>query len=185
MQKFNEKTLEDQQIFKGKIIDVHVETVRLPNNKIAKREVVRHPGAVAVLALTTEGKIVLVEQFRKALNRSIIEIPAGKLEKNEDPYDCALRELKEETGCIPANIKHIVSFYTSPGFANEIIHLYLASDCMFGTNELDDDEFVEIRSVTLEEAKSLIRSEQIMDAKTVLAIYYWNLISKGLDPHEK
>lgn len=176
MDKLFEQTLEDQQIFAGKIIDVHLQKVKLPNGKESYREVVFHPGAVAIIPLTPDGKLIVVRQFRKALNRSIIEIPAGKLEKNEDPHACALRELREETGCTVEQLKKIVSFYTSPGFANEIIHLFLAENCIIGNNQLDEDEFVELVTVTLEEAKQLIAQQQIIDAKTILAVYYWELM---------
>lgn len=176
MDKFKEITVDEQNIFKGKIIDVFLQTVELPNRKLAKREIVRHPGAVAILPLTKDNRLIVVEQFRKALERSIIEIPAGKLDPGEDPYQCAVRELKEETGCSSNSMEHVVSFYTSPGFANEIIHLYRAFDCDFGENKLDEDEFVELLTITLEEAKQLIREQRIIDAKTILAIYYWELI---------
>lgn len=176
MDKLYEKTLEDKSIFQGKIIDVHLQKVKLPNGNESYREIVYHPGAVAVLPLTTDGRLIVVRQFRKALERSIIEIPAGKLEKNEDPYMCALRELKEETGCTTDDLRFVVSFYTSPGFANEIIHLYLAQNCILGANQLDEDEFVELLTVTLEEAKKLILEQEIIDAKTILSIYYWELL---------
>lgn len=176
MDKLFEQTLEDQKIFEGKMIDVHLQKVKLPNGKESYREIVYHPGAVAILPLTPDGKMIVVRQFRKALNRSIVEIPAGKLERNEDPYICALRELKEETGCTPDELTFIVSFYTSPGFANEIIYLYLAKNCVIGENQLDEDEFVELGFVTLEEAKKLIAEQQIIDAKTILAVYHWERI---------
>lgn len=179
MKKFNEKTVFDEQIFNGKIIDLHLQTVELPNGKLAKREIIRHPGAVAILPFTNDGKLIVVEQYRKALNRSIIEIPAGKLEGDEDPYLCAMRELKEETGYTSNQVKHLVSFYTSPGFADEIIHLYTAFDCDPGEIQLDEDEFVEPITITLDKARQLIKDQQIIDAKTILSIYYWELLMKG------
>lgn len=179
--KFYEKTLTDDQIYNGRIIDLHVKTVELPNGKTGKREVVHHPGAVAILAFTTDEKLIVVEQFRKALERTIIEIPAGKLEKAEDPLDCAIRELREETGYTSEGMKFLVSFYTSPGFADEIIHLYMAKDCVIGHNQLDDDEFVEPLMITFEQAKQLIKEQKIIDAKTILAIFYWELLIKGKD----
>lgn len=179
MEKFNEKTIHDEQIFQGKMINLHVQTVELPNGKYSKREIVRHPGAVAILPFTTDGKLIVVEQFRKALDRSIIETPAGKLERNEEPLLCAMRELKEETGYTSKQITYLVSFYTSPGFADEIIHLYIAYDCVPGENQLDEDEFVEPLTITLEEARQMIKNQQIIDAKTILSIYYWELLTKG------
>lgn len=179
MKKFNEKTIHDEQIFQGKMINLHVQTVELPNGKYSKREIVRHPGAVAILPFTTDGKLIVVEQFRKALDRSIIETPAGKLERNEETLLCAMRELKEETGYTSKQITYLVSFYTSPGFADEIIHLYIAYDCVPGENQLDEDEFVEPLTITLEEARQMIKNQQIIDAKTILSIYYWELLTKG------
>ncbi len=180
VKKFYEKTIKEEEIFHGKVINVHLQTVELPNGQLTKRELVRHPGAVAILPLTTDGKLIVVEQYRKALERSIIEIPAGKLEDNEDPYACAIRELKEETGYTSNNVSHLVSFYTSPGFADELIHLYIAHDCVPGEIQLDEDEFVESRIITLAEAHQMILEQQIIDAKTILSIYYWELLSKGL-----
>lgn len=179
LNKFHEKTITDDQLYKGRIIDLHLQTVELPNGKTAKRELVRHPGAVAILPLTHDGKLIVVEQFRKALDRSIIETPAGKLEKNEDPFLCAMRELREETGYTPARMEHLVSFYTSPGFADEIIHLYIAYDCIPGETQLDEDEFVELLTITLTEARQLIKEQRIIDAKTILSIYYWELLLRG------
>ena len=127
MKSLEEKTLSTQQIFNGKVISLQVDEVELPNGKKAKRELIKHPGAVAIIAITDENKLVLVEQYRKALQRTIVEIPAGKLEKGEEPLECAKRELEEETGYECKSIELVTSFYTSPGFADEIVHVYLAT----------------------------------------------------------
>lgn len=128
MANFEEKTLESKLIYKGKVIQLELEQVELPDGKQSTRELVRHPGAVAVIATTEEGKIILVEQYRKALEKSIVEIPAGKMEKGEDPKQTAWRELYEETGYQAGSLELLTSFYTSPGFADEIIYIYEASE---------------------------------------------------------
>ncbi|MFJ8065193.1 NUDIX hydrolase [Psychrobacillus sp. NPDC096426] len=174
MKKFEEKTIQTEQKFKGRIITLQVDDVELPNGKTGKREIVKHPGAVAIIAITKDKKIILVEQYRKALERSIIEIPAGKIEPNEAPEVTALRELEEETGYTTNKLQYIQSFATSPGFADEIIHLYLAENIVKVEEkaELDEDEFVELMHVSLDEMESMISSKQIYDAKTAFA-FLW------------
>ncbi|UQZ46560.1 ADP-ribose pyrophosphatase [Bacillus sp. PK3-037] len=177
MKHLEEKTIAKEQIFSGKVIDLYVEDVELPNGKTSKREIVKHPGAVAVLAVTDEGKIIMVKQFRKPLERTIIEIPAGKLEKGEEPEYTALRELEEETGYTAKKLTKITAFYTSPGFADEIVHVFLAEELsvLEEKRELDEDEFVEVMEVTLEEALKLVESREVYDAKTAYAIQYLQL----------
>ncbi|MGE7621645.1 NUDIX domain-containing protein [Viridibacillus sp. NPDC096237] len=174
MKKFEEKTINSKKIFEGRVISVKVDEVTLPNGNTSTRELVNHPGAVAIIPITNKGKIVLVEQYRKPLERSIIEIPAGKLEKGEKPEYTAIRELEEETGYGSKNFTFVQSFATSPGFADEVIHIYAARDLYRIENpaELDEDEFVELLEVTLEEAEQMIREERIYDAKTVFAIMW-------------
>jgi ADP-ribose pyrophosphatase len=174
MNKFEEKTINTVKIFDGKVVKLQVDEVILPNGKQSKRELIKHPGAVAVVPITKEGKIVLVEQFRKPLEKSIVEIPAGKLEPGEDPQETALRELEEETGYTTKSLTKLTSFYTSPGFADEIMHIYVAKELekLDEAPSLDEDEFVEILEVTLEEAKQLVEEQRIHDAKTNYAVLY-------------
>src|SRR5690625_3078024 len=155
MDKFIEKTIETEQIFKGYIIAVQVDEVRLPDDNTSTREIVKHPGAVAVIPVTSNNEIIFVEQYRKPLERSLVEIPAGKLEQNEAPEVTAKRELEEETGYTTDNLEHIASFYTSPGFADEIIHLYYTDSLTKLEQPVkgDEDEFVELITLTLEEAE--------------------------------
>ena len=177
MKKFEEKTLSSEKIFTGKIISLQVDDVELPNGKTSKREIIKHPGAVAIIALTVENKIVMVEQYRKAMERSIVEIPAGKLEKGEEPLECAKRELEEETGYECEKMEHLISFYTSPGFADELVHVFLAQNITKKENAagLDEDEFVEVLELTLEEAEHYIKEGKIYDAKTAYAVQYLQL----------
>ncbi|MBN6888342.1 ADP-ribose diphosphatase [Cytobacillus horneckiae] len=177
MSRLEEKTLKTEKLFSGSVISLQIEDVELPNGKTSKREIIKHPGAVAVLALTDDNKIVMVEQYRKALEKTIVEIPAGKLEKGEDPLECAKRELEEETGYGCAEMEWLISFYTSPGFADEIVHLYIAKELKTVENaaSMDEDEFVNLMEVTLEEAIELVRNQKIYDAKTAYAVQYLQL----------
>ena len=177
MKKFEEKTIHSQPIFKGKVISLKVDDVSLPNGETSKREIVNHPGAVAVIAITGEGKLVVVEQYRKALERSIIEIPAGKLEPGELPEITAARELEEETGYGCNELTYLQSFATSPGFADEIIHLFIARGLYKIENRaaMDEDEFVELMEITVEEGERMIAQQKIFDAKTAFAILWMKM----------
>ncbi|WP_342537206.1 NUDIX hydrolase [Sporosarcina sp. FSL K6-3508] len=172
--KFEERTLSTEKIFTGKVISMQVDEVELPDGKIAKRELVKHPGAVAIIAITAERKLVLVEQFRKALERTMLEIPVGKIEPGEKPELTAIRELEEETGYRANSFKYLQTFSTSPGFADEIIHLYIAEDLekVDQPAASDEDEFIDVLEVTVEEAEELIANERIYDAKTVVGVWY-------------
>lgn len=177
MKKFEEKTTYTTPIYDGKIVKLQVDEVILPNGKAAKREIIKHPGAVAVIAITNEDKLVMVEQYRKALERSIVEIPAGKLEPGEEPIVTARRELEEETGYGAHTFTFLQAFATSPGFADEIIHLFVAKDLYQIEDKagLDEDEFVELLEVSLEEAQAMVADERIYDAKTALAVSWFAL----------
>jgi ADP-ribose pyrophosphatase len=174
MKKFEEKTIQSTPIFKGRVISLKVDEVSLPNGGTSTREIVNHPGAVAVIALTDDNKLILVEQYRKALERSILEIPAGKLEKGEAPLETAKRELEEETGYAAGEITYLQSFATSPGFADEIIHIYVAKNLAVveEKKQLDEDEFVELMEVTIGEAEQLMAEGKIFDAKTAFAVVW-------------
>jgi len=177
MSRLEEKTISSEPIFSGKIITLQVDEVELPNGRTSKREIVKHPGAVAILPITNDNNIVMVEQFRKPLERTIVEIPAGKLEKGEEPRETAIRELEEETGYECDSLEWLISFYTSPGFADEIVHLYIARGLKKKKDAatLDEDEFVNLLEVSLEEAIQLIKEQKIYDAKTVYAVTYLQL----------
>jgi len=173
-----EKTLSTETIYQGRVIDLTVQTVRLPNGEEARREVVLHPGAVTVLAITADEKILLVRQFRKPCDQVLLEIPAGKLERGEEPLSAARRELEEETGYQAAQWQHLHSFFTSPGFADELIHLYVARGLTKTVQNLDQDEFLDVIEVSVEELKRLIADQEINDSKTLTAAYWW-LVQQG------
>lgn len=170
MDKLKETKISGQEIFRGKIINLRVDTVRLPNGKEATREVVEHPGAVAIAALNEKNEIILIHQYRAPVDEVIIEIPAGKLERGEDPFLCAQRELEEETGWLAGKWEHIFTFYTTPGFSDEVMYLYLAKDLQVSQQSLDEDEFVEIITVPVEAALEMAKTGQIKDAKTIMGI---------------
>lgn len=172
--KFEEKTIMTEPIFEGRVIQVQVDTVRLPNGEQSTREIVKHPGAVGIIPMTADGKLIVVEQYRKALERTIVEIPAGKMEPGEERTVCALRELEEETGYGTQNLTYLQEVVTSPGFCDEVVHIFVARD-IFKIDHpagLDDDEFVEVKAVTLEEAQQLMAQGVICDAKTIIAVMW-------------
>ncbi|MGT2933253.1 NUDIX domain-containing protein [Streptococcus catagoni] len=176
---FEEKTLKRREIYKGAIIDVLVEDVQLPNGLgQAKRELVRHPGAVAVLAITADNKILIVKQFRKAIDATSYEIPAGKLEAGEEgsEKEAAARELEEETG-YKGDLELIHEFYTALGFSNEKIKLYLAKtvEKVENPRPQDDDEVLEVYELTYQECMELVKEGKIVDAKTIIALDYFAL----------
>ena len=172
-EQFEEKTIERKEIYHGAIIDVAVDDVRLPDGKLAKRELVFHPGGVGIIAFDDQNRLLLVKQFRKPLEKVILEIPAGKIdpEESQTPERTAAREL----------LKHVSSMYLSPGFANEIMHIYHAIDLQKVENPLaqDEDEVLELYALTFAEAKQAIDDQLICDAKTMYAIQYWELLIKG------
>ncbi len=171
---YEEKSLKRETLYNGKIISLHIEDVELPDGNHAKRELITHPGAVAIIPITSEGKIILVKQYRKALNRTLVEIPAGRIEVDEAPQLTAIRELEEETGMGAKKVTYLQSFATSPGFADEIIHLYIAEELFEIENPAagDEDEFIELLEVTIAEAENLVATGEIFDAKTAFAILF-------------
>ena len=180
MKNFEEKTIHTKKIFEGSIIDLQVDEVSLPNGKVSKREIVKHPGAVAIIAITEDKKIVLVKQYRKPLEKHLIEIPAGKIDNNEQPLVAAIRELEEETGYTTKELSFVTSFYTSPGFANELVHIYITDTLEKLETPVagDENEFIEIIEVTLDEAKRYVEDEEIHDAKTNYAILYLHALER-------
>lgn len=175
---FEEKTLERQTIFEGQIMTVAKDKVQLPDGQTSYRELVFHNGAVAVLAITPANKIILVKQYRKAIEAVSYEIPAGKLELGEAGHEkeAAARELEEETG-YTADLELLYEFYSAIGFSNEHIKLYLARDLQRVPNPRpqDEDEFLELLELSYEECMDLVKSGKIQDAKTIIALQYFAL----------
>lgn len=165
-----EQTEESTGIFSGRIITVHEDTVTLVDGTQAKREIVDHNGGVAVIGLTEEKEVLLVRQFRAPYKETIYEIPAGKLEKDEDPDAAAVREFREECGCTAREFKYIGELYPTPGYCGEIIRLYFASGLEFGEQHLDEDERLDVYKVPLEEAFVRCMNGEFKDAKTQIGI---------------
>lgn len=168
---FHEKTISSEKKFDGQIIKVRVDKIRTKEGGESFREVVEHPGGVAIAALTKENKMILIKQFRKPAEQVLIEVPAGKMEKGEKPENTAIRELKEETGYKAGSLKHLCTFYSSPGFSDEKIYLYLAQDIVAGEASPDEHEHLEIEEYDLEILDEMIENEKIIDGKTIVAIY--------------
>ncbi|QHW37179.1 NUDIX hydrolase [Staphylococcus ursi] len=169
---FEEKTISKESIYKGKIIEVEKHKVSLPNDETAYREVVKHNGAVAICALTPDQQVILVKQYRKALEQELLEIPAGKLEPGENRESAAMRELEEETGYKAEKLTLIGEVYGTPGFANEKISIYFADDLVEGKVNLDEDEFVEKVFYSLDDVKKAVETRTIEDAKTFIAFQH-------------
>ncbi|HDU1457453.1 TPA: NUDIX hydrolase [Staphylococcus pseudintermedius] len=169
---FEEKTISKESIYKGKIIEVEKHKVSLPNNETAYREVVKHNGAVAICALTPDQQVILVKQYRKALEQELLEIPAGKLEPGEDRESAAMRELEEETGYKAKKLTLIGEVYGTPGFSNEKISVYFADNLVEGKVNLDEDEFIEKVLYSLDDVKKAVEARTIEDAKTFIAFQH-------------
>jgi len=175
----NEKTLDSEEIFSGKLIKVRVDKVSLPDGRESTREIVEHADAVAVIPVDNENNIWMVRQYRKAVEQVLLEIPAGLLEKNEDVLTGAQRELAEETGLRAKKWEKILSYYTTAGFSNEKIHIYLAGNLESGETNPDSDEFLEVVKVPLQQAYNYIFAGKIIDGKSIIGIQYlYSLINK-------
>jgi ADP-ribose pyrophosphatase len=159
-----------EEIYNGRVIRVVKDKLLLPNGKEADWDLVQHNGAAAVVAIDDEGKILLVHQYRNAANTVTLEIPAGTLEKGEDPLVCAKRELEEETGFKTDDFEFLIRFYTAIGFCDEMIHIYVAKGLKPSRQNLDEDEFVTVESYSLDELFDMIYSGKIIDAKTISSI---------------
>jgi len=159
------------------VINLDVDTVRFPNGTIGELEMIRHPGASAVVPFLSDPngddpELLLIRQYRYAAEHYLYEIPAGRLDPNEPPDVCARRELREETGCEASRVEHLFTMYTTPGFTDERIHLFMATGLTRGENAREADEFIEVETMPLSRALSLIQQGEIQDAKTALGIMY-------------
>ena len=165
-----EEKIGEESVYDGVLLHVQQDTVKLPNGHETIREWVRHPGASAVLPILPGGDIVLVKQYRYPVGKVTLEVPAGKLDKNEDPINCAIRELEEETGFVADKIKKLTTIATTVGFSDEVIHLYVAEDLSAGKFNPDDDEFINVVKMPFAEALKKIETGEIFDVKTIISI---------------
>jgi ADP-ribose diphosphatase len=169
--------LSSRRVYTGRVVNVDIDVVRFPNGSTGELEMVRHPGASAVVPFlsdpsSSDPQILLIKQYRYAANEFIYEIPAGKLDGDEDPKVCAARELREETGCTAQRIEHLYTFFTTPGFTDERIHAFMATGLSRGAVAHEKDEFMSLETVTLSRALELIKTGELKDAKSALAILY-------------
>ncbi|GJL54330.1 MAG: ADP-ribose pyrophosphatase [Nitrospirales bacterium] len=159
-----------KHIYSGKFLTYNIDTVTLPNGATAELEMIRHPGASAIVPVKDNGTVILIRQFRHAAGGFIYEIPAGKLNPSEDPRDCASRELEEEIGYRAENLELLTSLFTAPGFTDEVIHVYKGTGLVKGQQQLDTDEVLEILEWPLEKAIAEIKKGTIRDAKTMVGL---------------
>lgn len=166
-----------RRVYDGRVINLDVDTVRFPDGSIGELEMVRHPGASAIVPFLSDPRgedpqLLLIRQYRYAAEGFIYEVPAGRLDPGEAPIDCARRELAEETGCTAERVEHMYTMYTTPGFTDEKIHLFMAVGLTRGEARREADEFVELETMSLSRALALIERGEIEDSKTALALLY-------------
>lgn len=167
---FFEKKISGKRVYEGKILNLEVDEVELSDGSLASRECVRHHGGAAVLYVTG-GRVLLVKQFRYLYGKEIYEIPAGKLEKGEDPMEAAKRELREETGFVANDMLPFLKIYPTPGYTDEVIHVYCAKNCYVDSQQLDKGEFLNVSLIKITDVLKMIESGEICDSKTVSAVY--------------
>ncbi|MBE6532249.1 MAG: NUDIX hydrolase [Ruminococcaceae bacterium] len=171
MNHLEEKFVSRKEIFDGKVLHVVCDTIELPNGKEATREICLHNGAVAVIPVLPDGRVIMERQYRYAHGAVMLEIPAGKLDSaDEIPLEAAARELREETGALAGKMTYLGELVASPALVSEVIHLYLAEDLTFGERELDEDEFLDVEYIPLSELKEMVMRGEIPDGKTQIAV---------------
>jgi len=177
--KMAEEIIRSEYLYRGHILKLRLDQVRLSNKHVVAREVVEHSGAVAIVALDAEDRVLLVRQYRSGAGREMLEIPAGTMEDGEDPALCAARELKEETGYHAMQWDDLGYFYTTPGFCTEKMHLFLARQLTRGAASPEEDETIQVERVPLAEAVTLIERGEIVDAKTIVGLMrVWRIMSQ-------
>src|SRR5882762_10646889 len=169
--------LKSKRVYSGKVISLDVDTVRFPDGSIGELEMIRHPGASAIVPFLsdaggTDPQVLLIRQYRYAADGYLYEIPAGRLNPGEDPRDCAVRELKEETGCTAEQMEHLLTMYTTPGFTDEKIHLFMATGLVAGETKHEADEFLDLHPMRLSRALEMVEAGEIQDAKTVIGLLF-------------
>lgn len=170
--------LEQHLIHQGKVVGFYEDIVKLPSGKVVTWDLVKHKGAAAVVPVTDKGTILLVRQYRNALDQETLEIPAGEIEPGETPLECVTREIEEETGFIAGKMTHLMTVITAIGFCDEKIPIYVATDLKLSKQHLDEDEFIDVEEYTIDEIKDMIFSGKIIDAKTISGVLGYLNIEK-------
>ncbi len=165
-----EETVKIETIHRGRNFELQRRTVRLQSGRETTRDILDHPGAVAIIPLLDDGTVVMVEQYRTAAGKTLLEVPAGTLNRNEDPEECARRELVEETGYYPKTLRRLLTCYTAPGYSSEKIHFYVATDLTYKGQRSEEDEDIVVQTVKLKDLKRMIENGEIEDMKTVCSI---------------
>lgn len=169
--------VDSRRVYTGKVISLDVDVVRFPDGSVGELEMIRHPGASAIVPFLSDPRgedpqVLLIRQYRYAAEGYLLEIPAGRLDAGEDPRDCARRELKEETGCSAVEVDYLFTMYTTPGFTDEKIHLFMATGLVAGEAKHEADEFLALEPMLLSRALELIETGEIKDAKTALGLLF-------------
>ena len=169
--------IESRRIYTGKIVSLDVDTVRFPDGSTGELEMIRHPGASAVVPFLSDPRgddpqVLMIRQYRYAADGYLYEIPAGRLDQGEAPRDCAVRELKEETGCTAEQVDYLITLYTTPGFTDEKIHLFMATGLSTGETKHEVDEFLDLQPMPLSRALEMVERGEIQDAKTIIGLLF-------------
>lgn len=167
---FFEKQIETKMVYKGMIVNVRHDVAEMPGGVRVDREVVEHPGGVGIVPVTKDNKVLMVRQYRYPMEEELLEIPAGKLEEGEEPFECALRELSEETGCAAGKFVYLGASYPSPGFCKEMLHIYLALDLEYGEMHLDENELLSVEAIDIDELIEKIMANELPDGKSIIGI---------------
>lgn len=173
----NAGRIESRRVYTGKVISLDTDTVRFPDGSIGELEMIRHPGASAIVPFLSDPRgedpqVLMIRQYRYAAEGYLFEIPAGRLNQGESPRDCAARELKEETGCTAEQFDHLLTMYTTPGFTDEKIHLFIATGLVAGETKHEADEFLDLHPMRLSRALEMVEGGGIQDAKTALGLLF-------------
>jgi len=169
--------VKSRHVYTGRIISIDVDSVRFPDGSIGELEMIRHPGASAIVPFLSDPRgedpqVLMIRQYRYAADGYLYEIPAGRLDQGESPRNCAVRELKEETGCTAEHFDHLLTIYTTPGFTDEKIHLFMATGLVAGETKHEVDEFLDLHPMRLSRALEMVEAGEIQDAKTVIGLLF-------------